>query len=53
MPVSNTQKYKLLGNGWTIEVIAHILKNMYFNNVIADAAINKRGNPQQEGENHA
>ena len=28
MPVSNTQKYKLLGNGWTIEVIAHILKNM-------------------------
>jgi DNA-cytosine methyltransferase len=28
MPVSNTQKYKLLGNGWTIEVIAHILQNM-------------------------
>ena len=28
MPVSNSQKYKLLGNGWTIEVIAHILKNM-------------------------
>ena len=26
--VSNTQRYKMLGNGWTIEVIAHILKNM-------------------------
>ena len=28
MPVSNTQKYKILGNGWTIEVIAHIFENM-------------------------
>ena len=28
MPVSNSQKYKLLGNGWTIEVIKHIYKNM-------------------------
>jgi DNA (cytosine-5)-methyltransferase 3A len=26
--VSNTQRYKMLGNGWTIETIAHILKNM-------------------------
>ena len=26
--VSNSQRYKMLGNGWTIEVIAHILKNM-------------------------
>lgn len=26
--VSNTQRYKMLGNGWTIEVIAHILQNM-------------------------
>jgi len=26
--VSNTQRYKMLGNGWTIEVISHILKNM-------------------------
>jgi len=23
--VSNTQRYKMLGNGWTIDVIAHIL----------------------------
>lgn len=25
MPVSDTQKYRMLGNGWTIDVIAHIL----------------------------
>jgi len=26
--VSKTQRYRMLGNGWTINVIAHILKNM-------------------------
>ena len=26
--VSNTQRYKMLGNGWTIDVIAHCLKNI-------------------------
>jgi len=26
--VSDTQRYKGLGNGWTIDVIAHILRNM-------------------------
>ena len=26
--VSNTQRYKMLGNGWTVDVIAHILANM-------------------------
>ena len=26
--VSNTQRYKMLCNGWTVDVIAHILKNM-------------------------
>ena len=26
--VSNTQRYKMLGNGWTVEVICHILKHM-------------------------
>ena len=25
-PVSNTQAYKMLGNGWTVDVIAHILR---------------------------
>jgi len=26
---SNTQRYKMLGNGWTVDVIAHIFKHMY------------------------
>lgn len=26
-PVSNTQAYKMLGNGWTCEVIAHLIKS--------------------------
>ena len=26
--VSDTQRYKKIGNGWTVDVIAHILKNM-------------------------
>lgn len=26
--VSNTQRYKMLGNGWTVDVIAHILKGV-------------------------
>lgn len=26
--VSNTQRYKMIGNGWTVEVIAHIFKEM-------------------------
>lgn len=26
--VSNTQRYKCLGNGWTVDVIAHILRQM-------------------------
>ena len=26
--VSDTQRYKMIGNGWTVDVIAHILKNL-------------------------
>lgn len=26
--VSNSQRYKMLGNGWTVDVIAHIFQNM-------------------------
>jgi len=26
--ISNSQKYKLLGNGWTVDVICHVLKNI-------------------------
>jgi DNA-cytosine methyltransferase len=28
--ISNTQRYKTLGNGWTVDVITHILKEMVF-----------------------
>ena len=26
--VSNTQRYKMLGNGWTVDVIVHIFSSM-------------------------
>lgn len=26
--VSNTQRYIMLGNGWTVDVISHIFKNL-------------------------
>lgn len=26
--VSNTQRYKMLGNGWTAEVIAHLFRSL-------------------------
>lgn len=26
--VSNTQRYKMIGNGWTVDVVAHILRSM-------------------------
>lgn len=29
MPVSDSQAYKMLGNGWTVDVISHILKNAF------------------------
>ena len=28
MDVSKTQSYKMLGNGWTVDVIAHIFKGL-------------------------
>lgn len=30
--VSNTQRYKMLGNGWTVDVITHIFKNISLHN---------------------
>ena len=27
--ISKTQRYKVIGNGWTIDVIAHILRFLY------------------------
>lgn len=32
--VSNTQRYRMLGNGWTVDVIAHILKGILSGNEI-------------------
>ena len=29
--VSNAQRYKMLGNGWTVDLIAHILKYLHTN----------------------
>ena len=28
--VSDTQRYKMLGNGWTVDIVAHIFKNLKF-----------------------
>ena len=27
--ISNTQRYKCIGNGWTVDVIAHILGGLH------------------------
>lgn len=32
--VSNTQRYKMLGNGWTVDVIAHILAGINLEGLI-------------------
>lgn len=32
-PVSDTQAYKMLGNGWTVDVIAHLIKSTLMENV--------------------
>ena len=42
--VSNTQRYKMLGNGWTIDVIAHILNEMTY----ADEPIKPKTTKQLE-----
>ena len=34
--VSNSRRYRMLGNGWTVDVIAHIFANMELDNKIAD-----------------
>jgi len=43
--ISNTQRYKIIGNGWTIDVIAHILKHIHpsGNEVIPDITLTKGG----------
>ena len=36
--VSNTQRYKMLGNGWTVDVIAHIFKGIENQELVEDVA---------------
>ena len=31
-PVSNTQRYRALGNSWTVDVVAHIFRTMLCKN---------------------
>lgn len=38
--VSETQQYKMLGNGWTVEVIKHILSFLPF--AVENANCNER-----------
>ena len=35
--VSNAQAYKMLGNGWTVAVIAHLIRSALTNQVVAEA----------------
>lgn len=37
--VSNTQRYKMLGNGWTVDVVAHIFKGLIDDVIKLDVAI--------------
>lgn len=34
--VSNTQRYRMLGNGWTVDVICHILQQYKTNKILLD-----------------
>jgi DNA (cytosine-5)-methyltransferase 3A len=43
--VSNTQRYKMLGNGWTVDVIAHIFKHMW---IVQNPLLNNQLNEKNE-----
>lgn len=51
--VSNTQRYKAIGNGWTVEVIAHIFKALQaaLVNDIAPETLRERVRPKQSYRN--
>lgn len=38
-PVSNSQAYKMLGNGWTVDVISHLLDGILADACSADAVV--------------
>lgn len=47
--VSNTQRYKAIGNGWTVDVIAHIFKYLKkaLTDYIAPVELKERERPRQ------
>lgn len=51
--ISNTQRYKVIGNGWTVEVIAHILKALraVLEKGIAPVMLRERRRPEQSYRN--
>lgn len=51
--VSNTQRYKAVGNGWTVDVIAHILKFLRaaLEEGTAPVTLKERQRPQQSYRN--
>lgn len=42
-PVSNSQAYKMLGNGWTVEVIAHLIRGLLEGRIGKNLVIDKDG----------
>ena len=39
--ISKAQRYKCIGNGWTVDVIAHILKNIPFEELMDEESYNE------------
>lgn len=45
-PVSNSQAYKMLGNGWTVEVIAHLIRGLVEGRIGKNLVIDNDGHEQ-------
>lgn len=45
-PVSNSQAYKMLGNGWTVEIIAHLIRGLLEGRIGKNLVIDKDGHEQ-------
>jgi DNA (cytosine-5)-methyltransferase 3A len=48
--VSNSQRYKMLGNGWTVDVIAHILKGIAETEILSFGVLQNYLNNEQNEE---
>ncbi|WP_440614987.1 DNA (cytosine-5-)-methyltransferase [Bacillus subtilis] len=46
--VSNTQRYKMLGNGWTVDVIAHIFKGLKEEYITKEITLDSSQNIQDD-----